>query len=174
MSYERTPKDTHVDTVWYEIDMLRFALHKLSINAASLDQPTKNLLIEGALLHYRNLIRFFSGQKHIKDDVSTAKPEVWADGGLTSEGLVKMREVGQELEIYYEDISGFLQHATERRADESMNWDLTDMYDRLKPALEVFEKAFPRPGEGLTVKVKSMEPSTSSAVGIVSVTFEPE
>jgi hypothetical protein len=174
MRYERTPEDTHIDTVWYEIDMLRFALQKLSAATASLDQPTKNLLIEGALLHYRNLIRFFSGEKHRGNDVSTAKPENWAASRLTTGGLAKMREVGKELEVYYGDISCFLQHVTARRANESMSWDLNEMYDRLKPALEIFEKAFPQPGEGLTVNIRSTEPNTSSAVGIVSVAFEPE
>lgn len=93
---------------------------------------------------------------------------------MTAETLAKIRAVGKELEGYHEDISGFLQHMTERRADEAMSWDLTTMYDRLRPALEVFEKAFPRTGEGLTVKIESMEPVTSSAAKVVSTTFEPE
>ena len=53
--------DTPLDIVKYEIDMLRFCLSKLESQPAAWGKQDEHLHIEGGLLHYRNLIRFFSG-----------------------------------------------------------------------------------------------------------------
>jgi hypothetical protein len=61
--YERTSKDTHLDTIWYEMDMLEFSYKEFKQKTPPQQSPQWNLLIEGFLLHYRNLIQFFSGSE---------------------------------------------------------------------------------------------------------------
>src|SRR5690349_3163834 len=114
-TYERTRKSSHLETVRYEMDMLEFALYKLSKCETSAG-PDWNLLIEGFLLHYRNLIEFFSGKKHRNNsDISIADPEVWSGRKLTKEELDRLQPVAKELEDeYWTDISQFLQHCTAR------------------------------------------------------------
>jgi hypothetical protein len=54
-------KGSHLDTIHYEIDMLEYAFAK---SKSALTPPELNMTIESFLLHYRNLIEFFSGAKH--------------------------------------------------------------------------------------------------------------
>jgi hypothetical protein len=144
MMYERTPKDSHLDTVYYEIDMLRYCLRAISQNAQA-SPPETNLLIEGALLHYRNLIRFFSGMKHRKGDLSTTAPEVWATRAATALALANMRKIGSAADkAEFKEVSVYLQHITEHRAARGKQWNLLAMYSQLSPALDLFEECFPR------------------------------
>jgi hypothetical protein len=62
--YERSKKGSHLDTIHYEIDMLEYTLSKMT--KAELPPPEFNMTLECFLLHYRNLIEFFSGKKHRK------------------------------------------------------------------------------------------------------------
>ena len=57
--YARRPKESHRDTVTYEIEMLDFCLQSLT-GKHYRDGNEQALYLEGFLLHYRNLIRFFS------------------------------------------------------------------------------------------------------------------
>jgi len=144
MQYERSPKDSHVETIWYEIDMLRYVYKTLSSSTEPGFVAAKNLLIEGALLHYRNLIRFFSGQNARPNDLSTARPEVWSDDNLTKHDLNEMCKIGIILDKkYFKDISKYLQHVTVERYSDPKGWDLPEMYARLEPALVAFERTFP-------------------------------
>ena len=82
--YERTSKETHLETIWYEMDMLvEFSYgREFEKKAFAPQSPQWNLLIEGFLLHYRNLIQFFSGseERHKRykgNDLSTFDPAPW-------------------------------------------------------------------------------------------------
>jgi hypothetical protein len=148
MMYERTPKDSHLDTIYYEIDMLRYCIHAISQNAQA-SPAEANLLVEGALLHYRNLIRFFGGRKHRKGDLSTIAPEVWAVRAATSRALANMRKIGSAADkADFKEVSVYLQHITEHRAAREKQWDLLTMYSQLSPALDLFEECFPRQESG--------------------------
>jgi hypothetical protein len=58
---ERKRKESHQDTIWYEIDMLEYCYAVLEKNPPAITNARWNLLVEGFLLHYRNLIQFFGG-----------------------------------------------------------------------------------------------------------------
>jgi hypothetical protein len=134
-----------LDTVHYEIDMLEYALAKTT--KPELPPPELNMRLECFLLHYRNLIEFFSGKKHRKNgtDISVARPEVWCGRALKADERDAMVTSATELmDEYWEDISQFLQHCTQRRFLEARDWDPQKMSNRLKPATEYFRKAFPR------------------------------
>jgi len=48
--YKRTRKETHLDTIWYEIDMLEYCSDVLFNSPPPTNDPYWNLLIEGFLL----------------------------------------------------------------------------------------------------------------------------
>jgi hypothetical protein len=151
--YERSEKKSHLDTVWYEIAMLGFCHSELGTRSG-MSEPERNLLIEGFLLHYRNILEFCSGAKHrpAKNgkpaDISTADPQVWASRALTQEELAKIQASAQVLEAkYFEDISQFLQHCTERRFIDSKQWNLDEMLAELSPIVSALCDAFPPKSE---------------------------
>lgn len=146
--YERSEKKSHLDTVWYEISMLGFCYGELK-KRTEVSEPERNLLIEGTLLHYRNLLEFFSAAKHrpAKNgkpaDISTANPQAWAHRDLTAEELSKIQAPARLLEAkYFDDLSQFLQHCTERRYVDSKQWDLDAMMAEMKPIVGAFREAF--------------------------------
>src|SRR5438477_7446054 len=136
--YERTRKESPLETIYYEIDMLEFAFGKLGAHSGGAG-PEWNLLIEGFLMHYRNAISFFSGKKHRAGDISTKEPEVWVSRKLTAEEVNEIQLPAQQLEDeHWTDISQFLQHCTARRHEEFREWDLTKMFEQLKPITTAF------------------------------------
>lgn len=145
--YERSEKKSHLDTVGYEIAMLGFCHHELGTRR--MDEPERNLFIEGFLLHYRNILEFCSGARHRKAkngkpaDISTADPQVWAGRELTQEELAKIKAPAQALETrYFDDISQFLQHCTERRFIDSKQWNLNEMLAELSPVVSALRDFF--------------------------------
>lgn len=145
MHYERTEKSSHLDTVRYEIDMLHYALAESANRHAPNGDAMMNVLIECALLHYRNLIRFFSGEKHQNGDLSMANSKDWAEGKLSTRPRNEMQRIGLALDAkYFREVSRYLQHMTLTRYLDSKQWDLGAMYADLAPAVEEFERAFPR------------------------------
>src|ERR1700751_464054 len=120
--YERSRKRSHVDTVHYEIDMLEYALQRL--NTPDPPPPELNMTLECFLLHYRNLIEFFSGAKHRKNYVSVAKPEVWCHRQINPDDLASLVPSSRKsFDKYWTDVSQFLQHCTERRFPEAKDWN---------------------------------------------------
>jgi hypothetical protein len=148
--YRRSRKASHLDTVYYEIDMMEYAYERL-VKRDTRPLPESNMLIESYLMHYRNLIEFFSGAKH-RDrsagkprDISVKDAEVWAGRTLASEEQGTIATPAAKLvDAYFEDISQFLQHCTERRFLESRDWDVEGMCDEIKPIVAAFSSAFPR------------------------------
>jgi hypothetical protein len=60
--YERTRKESPLETLYYEIDMLEFAFGKLGAHSGGAG-PEWNLLIEGFLMHYVERDFFFQRQE---------------------------------------------------------------------------------------------------------------
>ena len=151
--YGRRPKESHRDTVTYEIDMLDFCIMRLTDRPKSWDQPDEYAYIETFLLHYRNLIRFFSGKNHHRtneaEDLSTANPAVWAGRPLTEAEINAIRKPAEALDDahLFIDISQYIQHCTDRRAREDRGWDAVQMYQEIDPIISEFERFFPRPPE---------------------------
>jgi hypothetical protein len=71
--YTRRPKESHRDTVTYEIDMLDFCARRASRECP--EEADKGVYLEGFLLHYHNLVRFFSGEHHREDKVALYRKE---------------------------------------------------------------------------------------------------
>ncbi|HKV92398.1 MAG TPA: hypothetical protein VJW20_07615 [Candidatus Angelobacter sp.] len=157
--YERSKKKSHLGTIWYEIAMLEFCHDELAQNKKR-SEPEHNLLIEGFLLHFRNLVEFFSGAKHRGkkrmtkpaktgkkySDLSTAAPEVWANRKLTSAELAAIQAPARKIEdAHFKEISQYLQHCTERRFSEFKQWQLDAMLKDLLPIVKAFQHSFPRP-----------------------------
>ena len=106
--------------------MLEYSFSRL---AGQRELPETNMAVEKFLLHYRNLIEFFSGDKHRKEterqkpDISVADPEVWASRTLTPDELNSLRTPARKLfDEHWSDISQFLQHCTERRFKDPKEW----------------------------------------------------
>ncbi len=59
-----------------------------------------------------------------------------------------MIKIGSVLDRdYFLEISGYLQHMTERRKIHAKKWALPDMHRRLEPAIVLFQRvASPRSG----------------------------
>src|SRR5215469_14011676 len=81
--HQRSNKNEHLDTILYEIDMLRHCAE--SISKAKAEEHRSDfagaeyyLKIEGFLLHLRNLIAFFTNRKNEPTDLLINEPSVWA------------------------------------------------------------------------------------------------
>jgi hypothetical protein len=143
--YTRRPKESHRDTVTYEIDMLDFSARKARGEYS--DAADKEVYLEGFLLHYRNVIRFCSGEYHREDkgDLSLANSRAWSDRDLTPTETVTIREAAKTLDAkYHKAISQYLQHITRVRSDQDRDWDLELMTIEIAPIISAFERAFPR------------------------------
>lgn len=179
--YERSKKASHFDTVYYEIDMMEYAYERL-VKRDARDLPETNMLIESYLMHYRNLIGFFSGTKHRDDrpgkprDISVKDAEVWAGRVLTNEEHGTIAAPAKTLvDAYFEDISQFLQHCTERRFLESRDWDVEGMCDEIRPIIATFSSAFPRQGSVPVLEYGSIPESNrgnSTATMTTTTLFE--
>ena len=145
--YSRREKESHRETVAYEIEMLAYCFDLW--RRAPDDQMYRDFCLEGYLLHYRNLVRFFSGEHHRGDDLSMAKPTDWAGRKVTEAEAGRFKTTGMQLERkYYADISGYLQHCTLRRAAREHAWCPEVMHRELMAIVEDFRLAFPSASAG--------------------------
>lgn len=144
--FTRPKKELHLDTIRYEIDMLDFSyarLHRADRDRAPRDDYA---YLECFLLHYRNLVQFFSGRKNNKkDDLSIREPEAWAGRPVKSAEWSSLRKVGKQLDkAYFHAISCYIQHCTKNRADVDRDWPVVQMYCDIDRLLQEFEKMCPR------------------------------
>ena len=95
------------------------------------------------MLHYRNLIRFFSGNTTRADEISMKNPEGICKK-LSSDRAAWYRAQAEPLDnpkdktCDYRVISQYLQHCTTIRSDFK-EWRLTNLYKKLEPLLQAFE-----------------------------------
>src|ERR1019366_3918501 len=169
--YERTSKDTHLETIWYEMDMLEFSYREFMKKTAPQQSPYWNLLIEGFLLHYRNLIQFFSGsedrhRRYKGNDLSTFDPTPWGNRQLTKEEVAAIKSPGERLDqTYSNEISNLLQHCTVKRIEPLQGWEIEQMYGEVAPIMSAFAKSFPLGSD----KVEARTDSTANSTATVSV-----
>ncbi len=101
------------------------------------------LALEGFLLHYRNLLEFFSG-KHKSSDLSTYDARTWAGRELTDAEKAAFVEPSHKLNAeYFRAISTFLQHCTRARHEEAQGWDVDKMKQAMDLVTTEFRRAFP-------------------------------
>jgi hypothetical protein len=119
-------------------------------------------------------MEFLSGAHHRKarkqgetSDLSTADPKPWAGRELSPQELVEIQATARKIdEKYFQDISQYLQHCTERRFDETKFWNYGEMFAELRPAIQAFLRRFPvRLVDGAHV------PTLGDASGTATVTY---
>lgn len=150
-AYSRTEKESHLDTIHYELSMLNFCGAQLDELSNAGHRASFNAFLECFLLHYRNVMEFLSGNHHRKakkpgetSDLSTADPRPWAGRELSPEELAKIQSSARIIDDkYFQDISQYLQHCTERRFAEGKFWKYREMAAELRPASEAFLQLFP-------------------------------
>jgi len=178
----RSTKQSHLDTIHYEIAMLNFCGKQLDTHRAG-EQETyfKYAFLECFLLHYRNLIDFFSGKHHRQAkglngtaDLSTMNAMPWAGRDLTESEKGRLQAPAAKLdEEYCKEISQYLQHCTERRFSEGREWCCRDMYRELEPTISEFLRLFPQQrAEKRCVAVR--DGSRTDTVGIPVSPFADE
>jgi hypothetical protein len=143
--YTRKAKETHLDTVRYEIDMLDFCLRRLIEEPQPRDDGDRNVYLEGFLVHYRNLIRFFSSQHPHGNDLRMNDPFPWAVSKLTDTEIERVKKPAETLDKkYFNEISAYVQHCTKERHDLDKSWDVLEMYRELDALVSDFETIIPR------------------------------
>lgn len=149
MSETKRPKFDASDLlgmIEYEIRMLRFCLERLDKRPPSLADEDRWLYLEGFLLHYRNLIRFFSGKHNQpqKGDVSVEHQafcrSLSADRVKWFKSEMGSLDDGQD-NCDHNLISKRLQHCTEKRVELlGRKWPVSEMYKKIEPVLHAFEE----------------------------------
>lgn len=146
--YSRPDKLDDVETVLYEVDMLRFSICRLVENKFC--KPADQwVFLEAFLLHYRNLIEFFGKPSPIADsDLSIRRPkDFWRKNPPDSAALRSM--TAPDLWSKYdsrrnpESISKYLHHCTKHRVIKK-KWNVSQMYEDLLPVIEKFESLLPK------------------------------
>jgi len=134
----RPPKQNHVETILYEIDMLDHCFGRLGEGRQGKGKDYY-LCVEGFLLHYRNLIEFFGNHGELKARV----PEEWAPRRRLSRAEVTSIQNPALYKKYRSPISRYLNHCSKIRAEEGKGWKHVEMYKEIEPLLQNFRKLFP-------------------------------
>jgi hypothetical protein len=145
LTFSRIKKLNHVDTVLYEIDMLRFATGRLA--EGDWKEPRDAwVYLESFLVHYRSLLEFFGKPKASDTDIHVTT--IWQLEKIPPpETLDKIHATGMELLKRYEPpdtqgggrISQYVQHCTTKRI-EPKDWGLHKMLEDIDPLLAEVEK----------------------------------
>ena len=156
VTYSRIAKQNHVDTVLYEIDMLRFTTRRL-LESDWRESRDAWAYLESFLVHYRNLIDFFGKQNPSATDIHLTN--IWDLARIGQpKNLDKIHAAGKELLGRYEPsdkqgggrISQYVQHVTTRRT-EPKDWHLHEMLKDIDPLLAQVEDLL-RPYSGAMLK----------------------
>ncbi len=176
--HQRSEKNSHLDTILYEIDMLRHCERAVrqkvvADNAPDAKRADYYLAIEGFLLHLRNLLAFLTNRKSKDTDIIINEPEVWAgrhvDQRKYSDLIKACRELDRKHGVLadggpstcYDEISKYLQHCTTLRYERAKQWHVEEIYADINPLLETFEARFAR---GAT-SIRTIEGGPAGAAG---------
>ncbi len=134
--FSRRQKESHLDTIQYEIDMLNHCYEKL-MKEKWQSTPDNFIALECFLLHYRNLIEFFGDS----EDLKVSEWKDWSPRQLSSEELTSISDK-KPFNNHRGQISQYLQHCTKSRTKDR-GWKVKEMYGELKHVLENFRRLFP-------------------------------
>ena len=157
--HQRSDKNSHLDTILYEIDMQRHCAATVGQKQADehkseFARSEYYLTIEGFLQHLRNLLAFFTNRKDEDSDLIINEPEVWAGQPVEQfdySALIKAFKefnrrhgvtVNGQPNDCYTEISKFLNHCTTHRYERAKPWPVDQMNADLKPVLAEFESRF--------------------------------
>ncbi len=151
--YTRPAKESHRDTIDYEIRMLRFCARELTTR--KLRGFVANIALEAFLLHYRNLVEVFSGRHHRRlSDLSVKNCRDWAGHSMTPKEIELINKPAIELDKeFHIPISQYLQHCTLQRADQHRSWPVEKMLKELEQIISAFERSFPRDSKPITARL---------------------
>lgn len=139
----RTPKDSHIDTIRYELAMLEFCFEKLSEIDDWASDADRYVYLESFLLHYRNLIQFFASNGHSPNSLNIKNAALWIDRALTEEEKNSLQTAGRDLvRKHWENISRYLQHCTTDRHDTDISWNIVAMHKEIEPVIDGFNSLF--------------------------------
>ncbi len=197
MIHQRSDKNSHLDTILYEIDMLRYCSKTLAGKKASACESDEalaeyNLGIEGFLIHLRNLLAFFVPGHSIPTDLRLNHPEMWSGRSTVNpreySDLIKAAKLfnadhgatfneAKKLDCYTL-ISKFLQHCTPERYEQALWWDIEKMSAEIEPILVDFEKRFapaPAPAQPhqARVLVSPVSSHSTATMRMSAVLLEP-
>jgi hypothetical protein len=153
--HHRSPKETAIDVIFYERDLLRHCARTVDSKKARWEESPLDenraeyyLTIEGFLLHFRNLLGFFINKRMHLTDLTIDHSEQWAEGRpvdstfcqkLTERASKVNQEYGLSPSIdCYKKISWFLQHCTDHRYRIQRSWDIAGMFADFNPILDEF------------------------------------
>jgi hypothetical protein len=160
MAMQFSSKDEldHVDTIQYEIDMLRFTAERL--DRRDLTGRDAWVYLESFLLHCRTLTEFLGKEKPSDTDVHITN--IWQLAGLPEPNNLK--EIHDEGKILFKEfepkdrdgrISQYLQHCTQKRIDPK-DWEVGTMFNKINPMLCQVEKHL-GPHKGLIAPVRVVD-----------------
>src|ERR1051326_7776877 len=155
MKHERSPKNGPIDTVLYEIDMLRHCAailpckHEARHNS---EQAMKDyyVYIEAFLLHLRNILAFLTNQASEPADLRINQVGTWLNRAIDpreySDLIAKAKDMnrrfGTDKSTCYDQISKFLQHCTTYRHERGRSWEIEKIFSEVNPILCDFETRF--------------------------------
>jgi hypothetical protein len=155
MKYERSPKNGPLDTVLYEIDMLRYCAATLPSRyeaRTNSEQAMKDyyVYIETFLLHLRNILAFLTNQASDPADLRISQIGSWLNrpviqreySDLIARTKTINRRFGANESTCYDQIFKFLQHCTIYRHERGRDWEIDKIFSELNPILQDFEARF--------------------------------
>lgn len=166
--FSRPSKESHEGTIHYEAQMLRHCkdrLMTLKKSDPTVDQREMVVYLECFLLHYRNLAQFLSGKGGSSKDLRMTNSKKWSPRQLTREEAEQVTTPAvKTYDKYCHDISTYLSHCTRQRYEEEMSWKPKEMWRDIEPAINAFEKLFPRnEGRPGTVVIATSADAVSTA-----------
>jgi hypothetical protein len=144
--YSRPKKLNHVDTVRYEIYMLRFSIQRLTEEKVT--ERDAWAYLEVFLTHYRSLIDFLGLKNPSSNDLHVIS--IWQLANLAPPATIsEIHAKGEILRARYEPtdargggrISQYLHHCTTKRIDHK-DWEVGRMYNEIEPLLTEVETHF--------------------------------
>lgn len=189
--HQRLSKKTALETILYEIDMVRHCARniaeKKARNEASGDRHDRReyyLTLEGFLLHLRNLLGFFMSRKQEDTDIGINDPQQWSMRPVEqreySDLMKSPREINQKYgtgdSTCYDQISKFLQHCTTHRHEQDRNWEVEQIFTDIEPLIDQFEHRFVSGSKPTMMAIRNTSHSTApmrTTSAYISMT-EPE
>jgi hypothetical protein len=187
--HQRSEKNSHLETVLYEIDMLRHCERAvrervLSHNATNAERADYYLAIEGFLLHLRNLLAFLTNRKSKDTDIIINEPEMWAGRHVDQREYSDLIKACRELDrgygslpnggpsTCYDEISKYLQHCTTFRYERAKQWPVEEIHAGINPLLEAFEARFAPHATSIRV-IDDGPPGTAGSTGSFRILSSP-
>jgi hypothetical protein len=157
--HQRSEKNRHLDTILYEIDMLRHCEGAVRQKAVGVRAPDAQradyyLALEGFLLHLRNLFAFLGSYKSKDTDIVLGEPKTWAGRHIEPREYSGLIKGCRELDRKYgartdsgnrpcrDEISKYLQHCTTFRYERAKHWPVEEIYADINSLLQEFETCF--------------------------------